>query len=211
MPASKTPPHAALLLLAFSLACSPKPPPAGADAPQGSGAASHTVTPGHPGQASALPLVASADAKSCLVRHSCGLSHPGLGTHTRTLSVSLATCTRLSSASSAPFPGDEPPLEPSPAAPSDSALATKRTADKQHGPEPIPAADCARIQSLVASITAADAKNAEEAAPHDTEACTLTVLCGQGQPPDTRIQVQRQSLTGTGPVERMLRALHGQP
>jgi hypothetical protein len=73
---------------------------------------------------------------------------------------------------------------------------------------PVEPAECARMKSLVGSVTAADRKAAVESAQIDSEACSLVVACGT--PPAPLIDVQRQSLTGSGPVPDLIRAVYGQ-
>jgi hypothetical protein len=156
------------------------------------------------------PLVAASQVDTCTVRHACSLSHPGLGSHSRTTVVELATCTRTSSSTSGPWNegrGVVSPIDPSVPGAAPSAQG-KVAAPPKPTRVPVEPAECARIKSLVGSVTAADRKAAVESAQIDSEACSLVVACGT--PPAPLIDVQRQSLTGSGPVPDLIRAVYGQ-
>jgi hypothetical protein len=150
--------------------------------------------------ASATPARALVDDKSigaCQLSYNCGLSHPGLGSSSRTTSIDFATCVATRSSQSGPF---EP--TPGPFGPSDASTHTSSSSN-------IAPAECTRLQKLTTAITDEDAKREQEPALVDTEACTLTLTC----PPDARpkISVQRQSLTGGGAVVTLINALQSAP
>lgn len=152
------------------------------------------------------PLVEALQVATCSVRHSCALSHPGLGSSSRGIGVDLATCTRTSWSSSGPWKSEPDDLEPSLPVPSGKAPAPKAPKPTAL---PITPAECARIKSLVASMTTADLTAAREPAKMDTAACGLSAQCGS--PPTKVFDVQRQTLTGKGHAVELIRAVYGQP
>ncbi len=142
---------------------------------------------------SARALVDDKSIGACQLSYSCGLSHPGLGSSSRTTWIDFATCVETRSSESGPF-------EAIPAPPGSSDAST-RTSSSSH----VAPAECARLQKLTTAITDEDAKREQEPALVDTEACTLTLTC----PPDAqpKISVQRQSLTGVGAVVTLINAM----
>ena len=159
-------------------------------------AACEQRAPASRGQPTVAPrpvaLVGAGTVRSCTASYSCGMSHPGLGSWSRTTSVDFATCTKTVASESGPF--DAPP--PPPGQTSDASTSSSRST-------PVPPPECARLQALVTSITADDARREMESAQMDSTACDLTVTCGTA----TLVSVQRQSPTGPGPVAKLIAAL----
>lgn len=120
------------------------------------------------------PLVDLAKVSHCVVRCECGMSHPGLGTWSRT-SIDLRTCERTTASSSAPY-------EAQPVVPSTEPV------DAPSKPAPQHPSACKRIAGVAASITKTEASH-HESAPVDTQACTVELERG-----GTRMfAVQRQT------------------
>ena len=130
------------------------------------------------------PVVDEATARSCTLTYTCGLSHPGLGSYSRSTSVDLGTCEKTVATSSGNF--GEP-------------------GDASAGRSAVSAAECLRLQKLLGEVTDDDARRAAEAAQMDSTACTLDVSCKAG--PRPKITVQRQSLEGSLRVVVLIRAL----
>lgn len=198
------------MALAFATACSrgegntPVPPATKAEAGVGSASGSASTMPLVPVVKPNAPLVEASNVSTCAVRHSCSLSHPGLGSSTRGTGVNLTTCTRTSWASSGGWraaPGEDEPSEPKGSA--------QKAKDSGPASTPVASADCARLKRLVASVTPADLASAHEPAPRDTAFCQLYVECGS--PPTKAFDVQRQTTTGQGHVVELVRAVYGQP
>ena len=127
----------------------------------------------------------------CSVQFSCGLSHPGLGSSSRTSSVDLGKCERTSWSESGPYNPTSPRNPPT------------KTITKLAKPA------CDRLRDLAASLGPADARAASESAHIDSEACGLTITC-TGDAGDTqRFSVQRQTTTGGTRVEQAIRAVLG--
>ena len=139
-----------------------------------------------------VALVDAGTVRSCKASYSCGMSHPGLGTWSRTTSVDFATCTKTVASESGPFNAPPPP----PGHTSDASTSSSSSTL-------FPAAEWARLQALVTALTAEDARRESEIAQIDTTACDLTVTCGTA----TLVTVQRQSRTGPGPVAKVIAAL----
>jgi hypothetical protein len=134
--------------------------------------------------------IAPAPIMSCTVTFSCGLSHPGLGSSSRTTSVDLAKCERASWSESGPYNPTSPRNPP------------VKTITK------LAQAQCDRVRALASSLGPADATAAMESAQVDSEACGLSIMC-PGEPND-RFRVQRQTTTGATRVEQTIRAVLGQ-
>jgi len=200
--------HAALLV--FLAACSRQE--ASTQSPAASSAtvsASVSAPKTLPSVSPNAVLVQASQVSTCSVSHSCSLSHPGLGSSSHGTGVNLAACTRTSWSSSGPWksgPDESEPVNPVPSGRAPTPTAAKPTAPT---PTPVAPADCARIKSLVASVTAADLEAAHEPAKMDTAACHLYVECGA--PPAKAFDVQRQTMTGKGHVVELIRAVYGQP
>lgn len=197
---------AGALFLVTTLACSRRDGATAGEAGAGTTAnePSAAATNGAPPERPNAPLVDASQVATCSVSHSCSLSHPGLGSSARGTRVDLGACTRTSWASSGPWkvgPDDTKPTAP--------ALPGSTKAAKVPEPPPIPvaSADCARLKSLVTSVTRADLRAADEPAKMDTEACQLYVECGS--PPTQALRVQRQTTTGAGRVTELVRAVYG--
>ena len=138
--------------------------------------------------------VAASDAgpiTACTVTFTCGLSHPGLGSGERTTSVDLGKCERASWSESGPYDPTSPRNPP------------EKTITK------VAQAECDRLRALAASLGPADAREAQESAHIDMEACGLTITCS-GET-NARFDVQRQTTTGRTRVEQTIRAVLGAP
>jgi hypothetical protein len=133
--------------------------------------------------------ITPAPIMSCTVTFSCGLSHPGLGSSSRTTSVDLAKCERASWSESGPYNPTSPRNPP------------KKTITK------VAKAECDRVNDLAGSLGPADATAAMESAQIDREACSLSITC-PGETND-RFRVQRQTTTGATRVEQTIRAVLG--
>ena len=123
-------------------------------------------------------------ASRCEVSYGCGMSHPGLGTSMQSTTIDLGACTKTTATTSGPFNG-----------PLDASSATIA----------IQPAHCASLKGLVSAITTEDAKHEQEPAHVDTPACTLTVTCKPSASPV--IRVQRQTLTGSGNVTKLIQGI----
>lgn len=143
------------------------------------------------------PVVDDATAGSCTVTYSCGLSHPGLGSSSRTTSVDFATCERTAATESGPFQSNVP-----------TAFGDGATRLSTNSTTHLSSADCARVRAAAVALTQEDARAAQESAHIDTEACGLTLAC-KGEPAP-RLSVQRQTTTGPSRVEKLIRAVLGQ-
>lgn len=141
-------------------------------------------------------VVDDATAGSCTVTYSCGLSHPGLGSSSRTTTVDLATCEKAHATESGPFESAPSPVQ--------DASAHQSTRSTTH----LSSADCARVRAAVVAVTKDDARAAQESAQIDTEACGLTLQCKGDSA--ARLSVQRQTTTGPSRVEKLIRAVLGQ-
>lgn len=196
---------AGALLLFAALGCSRRD---GAPAGEAGGTTANetgasATNEAHPELPSA-PLVDTSQVGTCSVSHSCSLSHPGLGSSARGTRVDLGACTRTSWASSGPWksgPDDTTPTAPAPPGKAKTPKVPEPT------PNPVAPADCARLKSLVTSVTKADLRAADEPAKMDTEACQLYVECGS--PPTQAFRVQRETTTGAGRVTDLIRAVYG--
>jgi hypothetical protein len=124
---------------------------------------------------------------ACTAAFTCGMSHPGLGSHSRTSSVDLGTCERASWSESGPYDPTSPRNPP-------TKTITKLTK-----------ADCDRLRDLASSLGPADQRAAMESAHVDMEACDLSITCGDVQ----RFRVQRQTTTGGTRAEQTIRAVLG--
>jgi hypothetical protein len=149
--------------------------------------------------ATSAPAVVVDDATvpACTLSYSCGLSHPGLGSSSRTTTIDFATCTRTTESESGPWSSAN---APPPRADASARSSTKSTTK-------LSSADCARVRAALTAVTQADAKAAQESAQMDTEACGLTLQC-KGDPAP-RLSVQRQSTAGPSRVEMLIRAVLG--
>ncbi|MFO0639818.1 MAG: hypothetical protein U0183_11450 [Polyangiaceae bacterium] len=198
---------AGALLLVTALGCSRRDGAKAGEAGTGTPAneTGSAATNGAPPERPNEPLVEASQVASCSVAHSCSLSHPGLGSSARGTRVDLGACTRTSWASSGPWKNgaDDTPLAPTPPG------STKAPKVPEPPKVPVPPADCARLKSLVTSVTRADLRAAAEPAKMDTEACQLYVECGS--PPTEALRVQRQTTTGAGRVTDLVRAVYGLP
>ncbi len=130
-------------------------------------------------------VIDSASVNTCIVDYTCGLSHPGLGTSSRSTRVDLATCTRSTSTESHAY---------------EEKTSPPQTTSAVLGP-----GKCDRVRAALLAVTSDDARREQEAAQMDSTACTLTATCGDASAP--KISVQRQSLTGTGHVTLLIREL----
>jgi hypothetical protein len=158
-----------------------------APTPLPSAAASTTTS----ATASAAPVVA-ADAgpiTNCTASFTCGLSHPGLGTSSRTTSVDLGKCERASWSESGPYNPTSPRNPPT------------KTITK------VAKAQCDRLRDLVSSLGPSDRTAAMESAHIDSEACGLTIMCTGEE--KARFEVQRQTTSGATRAEQTIRAIQG--
>ena len=146
-------------------------------------------------QRAALVVVDDATVPSCTVSYQCGLSHPGLGSSSRTTSVDMSTCTRTTSSESHAYERTPPP-------PSDKDASARSSSSTK-----LSSADCARIRAALTALTQADARAAQESAHVDTEACSVSLDC-KGDAA-SRLDVQRQTITGPSRVEELIRAVLG--
>jgi hypothetical protein len=140
-------------------------------------------------------VVDDATVPSCTVSYQCGLSHPRLGSSSRTTSVDMSTCTRTTSSESRAYERTPPPPSQKDAS-SRSSSSTK-----------LSTADCARIRAALTAVSQADARAAQESAQVDTEACSVSLDCKGDAAP--RLDVQRQTITGPSRVEELIRAVLG--
>lgn len=125
---------------------------------------------------------------ACTVTFSCGLSHPGLGSSSRTTSVDLSKCERAYWSESGPYDPTSPRNPP------------KKTITK------LTKAACDHLSDLAGALGPADATAAMESAHMDSEACGLSIMC----PGDAeRFRVQRQTTWGGSRVEQTIRAVQG--
>jgi uncharacterized protein YukE len=140
----------------------------------------------------ASATVAPVDAgpiTACGVSFSCGLSHPGLGSSSRTTSVDLGKCERTSWSESGPWRPTRPRKPP------------EKTTSK------VAATDCERLRDLASTLGPADARAASESAHMDSEARSLSIMCAGDAA--ARFDVQRQTTTGATRVEQTIRAVLG--
>ncbi len=142
-------------------------------------------------------VVDDATVPACTLAYSCGLSHPGLGSSSRTTTIDFATCTRTTESESGPWPSaNAPPPRP------DASARTSHKSSTQ-----LSAADCARVRAALTAVTPTDARDAQESAHMDSEACGLSLSC-KGDPAP-RMSVQRQTTSGSSRVEALIRAVLG--
>lgn len=139
--------------------------------------------------AASAPAAPSVPITACTVTFRCGLSHPGLGSSSRTYSVDLGKCERAYWSESGPYNPTSPRNPP-------QKTITKLTK-----------ADCDRVRDLAASLGPADRTAAMESAHMDSEACGLSITCADEA--KERFDVQRQTTTGSTRVEQTIRAVMG--
>jgi hypothetical protein len=140
-------------------------------------------------------VVDDATVPGCTLAYTCGLSHPGLGSSSRTTTVDFATCTRTTASESGPW-HDDAPARP------DASARTSTTSRAQLSP-----ADCARLRAALTAVTRSDTIEASESAHMDSEACGLSLTCKGDAVP--RMNVQRQTTSGASRVEALIRAVLG--
>ncbi len=139
------------------------------------------------------PLIDGGAVLGCRASYNCGLSHPGLGSSSNETAVDLTTCTKTVSSESGPWESTRlPPGQVDP------QRKSKREATK------IDKAVCARVGVLAAAVTDADTRD-QEAAHMDSTACSLRLTCGAEAA--QIYTVQRQTLTGSGHVVELIRAI----
>jgi hypothetical protein len=165
--------------------------------PSATATASATTATAASSSASSSPAVATtvvdvATLPKCTLVHSCGLSHPGLGSSSRSTSIELATCMRNQATSSGPWHE-----QPSPTGQSQ----TKSTSTKSV----LAPIACTHLKDLLTSVTQDDVRDARESAKMDSEACSLELSCTGDPAP--RLRVQRQTTSGTSRVEQVIRAM----
>jgi hypothetical protein len=129
-------------------------------------------------------LVEASIVDRCEVTYACGMSHPGLGTFLQSTSIDLGTCVQTTSTQSGPF-GER--------------------ADASTESAPALPADCATLKKLVLDVTDADARIEQESARVDTAACGVRVTCKPDVQP--KISVQRQTVSGSGHVVKLIQGL----
>jgi len=144
-----------------------------------------TATASSSAPASAGPIT------DCSVTFECGLSHPGLGSSSRTTSVDLGKCERSSWSESGPYDPTSPRNPP------------KKTITA------VAKSDCDRLRNLASLLGPDDARAASESAHVDMEACSLSIDCAGDAQPAGRFRVQRQTTTGGTRVEQTIRAVQG--
>ncbi|HEY2369279.1 MAG TPA: hypothetical protein VGH87_22935 [Polyangiaceae bacterium] len=142
---------------------------------------------------SSAPIVAGPPITSCTASFECGLSHPGLGSSSRTTSVDLGKCERARWSESGPYNPTSPRNPPA------------KTITK------VSKADCDRLRDLAASLGPPDRVATMESAHMDSEACSLSIDCTGDADVVERFRVQRQTTTGGTRVEQTIRAVQGAP